>query len=344
MMRRTLENERAMNHILRLVASEDDLENILQRSLDILLSISWLALLPKGGVFLTDETTQELALVANKDLGPQISSLCARVRFGHCLCGRAADSRSIQFADCIDERHEIRFEGIQPHGHYSVPILQGRDVLGVIVLYLPHGHNAREDEEEFLKNVADILSIVVYHRQLECRLARANDMLQELATVDELTGLYNRRHFLERLEGRVREAERTSRPLSTIMIDVDHFKRINDEFGHAAGDAVLRVVGSTLATNVRRYDLAARHGGDEFIVYLPNTDLDVARTVAERIRRAIAAGSCDVGGGHIASVTVSLGVASIRGGEDRDSLIKRADEALYEAKVSGRNRTRLAEG
>ncbi|MGC4069972.1 MAG: GGDEF domain-containing protein [Polyangiaceae bacterium] len=173
-------------------------------------------------------------------------------------------------------------------------------------------------------------------------LYRATIMQREFerdATVDALTGLYNRRWWDERLERILSRAERSGAPLSLIVIDVDRFKSYNDNHGHISGDAVLRAVGRTLTTNLRPTDIAARFGGEEFVVALPATDLSGAVVAAERVRRAVAAAVIeDATGERLPGVTISLGIATRREGDTATALFSRADAALYVAKGGGRNR------
>ncbi|RMG46847.1 MAG: diguanylate cyclase [Acidobacteria bacterium] len=165
-------------------------------------------------------------------------------------------------------------------------------------------------------------------------LMRANRRLEELATTDELTGLFNLRHLRERLDAEFRRAERYRTPLSLVMIDLDGFKALNDERGHAAGDALLAAVGRRLAAGARSTDVAARIGGDEFVVLLPQTDLDEARRFAERLRRELT--EVPERGG--VGVSFSCGVAcypATAGARSPARLLAAADEAMYRAKRSG---------
>jgi two-component system cell cycle response regulator len=162
----------------------------------------------------------------------------------------------------------------------------------------------------------------------------------ELAVTDQLTGLHNRRYMAGQLDALVRRAALGGDQVSMLLIDIDHFKKINDGFGHDVGDEVLREFAVRLASNVRAIDLPCRYGGEEFVVVMPDTALQDAERIAERIRLHVAGSPFRVmGGQELLSVTISIGVAATVGAEDRpDSLLKRADEGLYEAKASGRNR------
>jgi two-component system cell cycle response regulator len=166
------------------------------------------------------------------------------------------------------------------------------------------------------------------------------DQSLELAVTDQLTGLHNRRYMSGRLKALVERAGKGGEPVCVLAIDVDHFKKINDSFGHDVGDEVLREFAVRLASNVRAIDLAVRHGGEEFLVVMPDTRLEDAHRIAERIRLHVAGSPFRVmDGGEALDVTISIGVAVSLLGETRpDLLLKRADEAMYEAKATGRNR------
>jgi diguanylate cyclase (GGDEF)-like protein len=169
-------------------------------------------------------------------------------------------------------------------------------------------------------------------------LTDANRRLGELAARDALTGLFNRRHFLEFAERELERARRMGRKTSVLLIDIDHFKRVNDQHGHEAGDDVLRGVCARLAAGVRDADLLARLGGEELGVLAPETDIAAALVVAERLRQSVAGGPYTAGDAKLL-ITVSIGVATIEDpGEALKSLMGRADKALYVAKAGGRNR------
>jgi two-component system cell cycle response regulator len=162
----------------------------------------------------------------------------------------------------------------------------------------------------------------------------------ELAVTDQLTGLHNRRYMSGQLEALVKRAALGGDPVSTLLIDIDHFKKINDGFGHDVGDEVLREFAVRLASNVRAIDLPCRYGGEEFVVVMPDTALEDAHRIAERIRLHVAGSPFRVmGGADLLTVTISIGVAaSVGAGDKPEALLKRADEAVYEAKASGRNK------
>jgi diguanylate cyclase (GGDEF)-like protein len=165
--------------------------------------------------------------------------------------------------------------------------------------------------------------------------ARYHEEVYQLATLDALTELYNRRHFQELLEKELARAGRHARPLALAILDVDHFKRINDEHGHIAGDGVLRQIAAIVREHVRGEDIAARIGGEEFAVLLPEAGAQAADAFAERLRAAIEAATFTPGGLQ-RRVTISIGIAHLAPARIRS--LRGADAALYEAKDRGRNR------
>ncbi len=192
------------------------------------------------------------------------------------------------------------------------------------------------DEEEIIARARTLMRRKRYQDALRQRL----DQSLELAITDQLTGLYNRRFLFTQLDPLVQRAQCGGDAVSIMAIDIDHFKRCNDTFGHDVGDAVLREFAARLASNTRPSDYACRQGGEEFIVVMPRTPGDIACLAAERLRRSIAGSAFNIPGlDQPLDVTISIGVAATDGSDETtETLMKRADEALYEAKRSGRNR------
>jgi two-component system cell cycle response regulator len=180
----------------------------------------------------------------------------------------------------------------------------------------------------------------VRRKRLQDRLQQNYQRSLSLALTDELTGLYERRYLLAHLNELIERVNQDGISAAVLMFDVDHFKRVNDRYGHDAGDDVLRELAARTIDSVRSVDLAARWGGEEFVVVMPETDLANAAAVAERLRLAVANEPFAVrASGEKLAVTISVGVAAaIAGGDHRDRLLKRADDALYSAKSGGRNR------
>jgi len=179
-------------------------------------------------------------------------------------------------------------------------------------------------------------------------LIRNAERLERLTTTDTLTGMHNRRYFLERADAEWSRFQRYQRPLTMLMVDVDHFKRVNDKLGHLAGDAALAAVARELRGSVRHGDVVGRFGGEEFVVLMPDTGPGVAESVAERVRHAISllrvATTAADGHAHVLDgLTVSIGVStSDRYGYDVSTLLVAADSALLSAKGYGRNLVAMA--
>jgi diguanylate cyclase (GGDEF)-like protein len=185
--------------------------------------------------------------------------------------------------------------------------------------------------------------IIRLNVELERRVAQRTQQLRELASREPLTGLYNRRYFNETLQRRFSEALRYNADLSCIMIDLDGFKAVNDEYGHQVGDELLQLAAGTVASQLRTADVAARFGGDEFVALLPQTDAESARVLAERILEKFAQ---EMEERHPkVHLTMSIGIASLASLEENtpQALIRKADSMLYLAKEGGRNQIAMAE-
>jgi diguanylate cyclase (GGDEF)-like protein len=167
---------------------------------------------------------------------------------------------------------------------------------------------------------------------------RLHRIVERQALVDDLTGLANRRQAERTLDVELTRGNRFGTPVSVALVDLDNFKGVNDVYGHQAGDAVLREVAHALVGALRQFDVAARWGGEEFLLVLPGTDAAGATRVAERLRAAVASRAVPTAGGAVLRVTASFGVASHPPAASREELVATADEALYEAKRTGKNR------
>lgn len=188
---------------------------------------------------------------------------------------------------------------------------------------------------------ARILRFLSGKKRIE-RLRTTNEQLARMAITDPLTGVGNRRHFDDALLAELKRNNRSRTPLALLMIDIDHFKRVNDSIGHQAGDRILKIVAETLRVSVRSYDTLCRFGGEEFAIVMPDTSSGQAATVAERIRREISAINSRGAYGDF-PLTVSIGLRPVRATEaiEATRLIFEADQALYRAKNGGRNRVEI---
>ncbi len=178
-------------------------------------------------------------------------------------------------------------------------------------------------------------AIYFLFRQLVRRLKEARAQLEYLAASDALTGLANRRSIMQALDEELERHQRSGEPFSCTLLDVDHFKLVNDTYGHLVGDAVLRQIALQLKVTLRTYDRVGRYGGEEFLCLLPGADLATARVAAERLREAIHA---KVTSGQGEKISASFGIAWWQPDEDATQLLARADQAMYRAKMDGRNR------
>jgi diguanylate cyclase (GGDEF)-like protein len=254
--------------------------------------------------------------------------------------GEGLTSSSVMHGDAVvidDVAHAPNYlafwgEVARTGSFMSIAIRVRDEIIGAITLTRPPGDPLGEVETRFVSALADQVALSIHNAQLYRRL-------EELSTHDELTKLPNRRYFSDRLMRDMADARRYGHPLSLLMIDVDHFKKLNDRCGHLVGDEALIVVANTLRKAVREVDTVARWGGEEFTVILSHAGEREAIEVAEKLRRAVAglhaSWSIDQPFGHI---SVSIGAAELLEGEDGASLIQRADRAVYSAKREGRNR------
>jgi len=234
-----------------------------------------------------------------------------------------------------------------PEGHAEVirqlvvPVL--RD--GQVVSILGVGNKSFEYDEndvELVSYIADTVWTIVERKRAEEQIRQLNSELERLAMTDELTGILNRRSFFRRGAEEINRFLRYRAPLTLLILDIDGFKKINDTYGHMAGDQVLKDFVSTLQCNIRRTDILARLGGEEFGIILQNTGQENASITAEKLRMAVEKQACVVSEGQIVNVTVSIGLAAANGEvQSFGTLLKNADAALYRAKDQGRNKVFL---
>lgn len=239
---------------------------------------------------------------------------------------------------CKDERIYETLKQLTPETNYiltsddkigAFPLSSDGEITGCIV--------ARSTLDKLSKR--DISYLEQLTRQSAITINRANTYSKVLqyATLDALTNLNNRRQFEVRLKQEIATTKRQKNPLCAMMVDIDFFKKVNDTYGHASGDAVLRTVASIIKEHLRESDIPSRYGGEEFAVLLPYTHLDEAKIVGERLRKAVETTPIPIDKKNI-NVTISMGLAEFSPQETGEDLFKRADSALYEAKESGRNR------
>lgn len=304
----------------------------------------------------------------HNDDNPALRPERGTVRFslGEGLIGKAALSRSLQHSrNCRDDprfksKNSSR-KNPPPGSLISAPIQHGSDLLGVLNISHPHTNFFNEWHERLLITYCAMMAHLITNwrflremeNQVKCRtnelenaLCEANSLktrFETLSLSDELTGLFNRRYFFPQAEAALANAVRYRQPYCILLMDLDHFKKINDEYGHLTGDEVLQTVSSTLGQQVREGDIIARYGGEEFVMVLPNTSFDNGVAFGERIRKAVAGLTWASMNTNIC-ISISIGLSCLDPDFDYKrpisitQLIKIADTALYQAKNKGRNR------
>jgi diguanylate cyclase (GGDEF)-like protein len=231
-------------------------------------------------------------------------------------------------------------------GYLCVPLLAQGEALGILHLRTLRQDPTGQKNPSLLFTDSGRRLATAVAEQIGLALAnlRLRETLRQQSIRDALTGLFNRRFLEESLDREIRRAARGNRPLSVLMMDLDHFKRFNDTFGHDAGDLLLRELGALLQQNVRGSDVACRFGGEEFALILPDASPATAQERGEVLRRAAKHLDLKHAGQSLGTVTLSVGVAAFPEHADTPaSLIRAADQALYRAKAAGRDRVMLAE-
>ena len=255
---------------------------------------------------------------------------------GRGACGRAAQTQIPVYIPDVGEDEDVveRRPGLRhPAGSLlAAPMIHKGTVLGVINFERPEINAFPREEIELLGAIADLAAIATKNALL-------HEQTVALSITDPLTGAANRRHLFSRLDMEIERAIRYETPLSIVMVDIDHFKNLNDERGHRVGDLILRRVSDLLASAIRKVDLLARYGGEEFMVVLPQAGRSTALEVAEKLRRAVDEASIPEGRMQpLGRITISVGVATLpEDARDLDPLSDCADAALYASKRNGRN-------
>ena len=219
-----------------------------------------------------------------------------------------------------------------PAEYYWVPMMTQEETIGLFYLSSLEPGKLTESRQQLAMTVAEHIGLALANLQLR-------ETLRNQSIQDPLTGLYNRRYMEQTLEREIDRAARSQQPLGIIILDIDHFKRFNDTFGHQAGDAVLQAVGRGLKKNIGSADMACRYGGEELVVMTRGTNLDVTTKHAEQLRLVVRSMRVEYEGQPLGCITISLGVACFpKHGQTLQELIQAADAALYRAKASGRDR------
>jgi diguanylate cyclase (GGDEF)-like protein len=324
--------------IARALASPSEIDEILQQ---IMYQVSRL-LNPKAwSLLLRDDVTGELEFsVVISDVADKLKGV--RLPQGYGVAGWVAENgESLIIPDVrCDERFAAEFDrkfSFTTRSIACVPVKSHDKVFGVIELINSIDCGTfDESDEQILITIADFAGIAISN-------ARAVQKIRQLVITDDLTGLYNSRYFFEQIEYEVERAKRYSSSLSLVFFDLDHFKNVNDTYGHLTGSRLLAEVGSVVAANIRKTDKAARYGGDEFVIILPHTDKSGADRFAHKLHKELGAKSFFSDNGNRLLVTGSFGVATFPDDALVSSeLIAMADEAMYLVKETGRNGVRVA--
>jgi diguanylate cyclase (GGDEF)-like protein len=227
---------------------------------------------------------------------------------------------------------EVSWVGlVQPDGEtMSLPLELSAEGETTLLLYPP--------EDGFTGETRELAVWLASQAAVALENARLHDVVQRQAITDDLTGLVNRRRFIDALQGEVERARRFGSPLTVVVADLDDFKQVNDDFGHPAGDDVLRSFARLVRSHLRDVDVPSRIGGEEFAILLPGTDSEGAISVAERMRRSLSVVPVLLADERTVRVTSSFGIAQLALGQTGDDLMRAADAALYRAKAGGKNR------
>jgi diguanylate cyclase (GGDEF)-like protein len=302
---------------------------------ELLAKVCWLVekafQLDHVSVLLKDE--QDLVLRAHEGKLTLRIPEDARLPAGAGLWGRALVSgKSVIVNDIRQDTDYIGFLE-ETRSQMCIPLLSFGQTLGVLVLDTTRVEGFHFSDQPTLESVADICANAIQN-------ANHVDRVRQLAYIDGLTGIFNRRFFEMRINEEIERARRFANGMSVIMVDIDQFKRLNDEFGHLLGDEVLRQISSVFSQHIRKIDVVCRYGGEEFAILLPETHVEQALGVADKLRRIVETWQFP---GVPRPVTISAGLAAFpRHGITRDELVKAADAGLYAAKQAGRNRIFLA--
>ncbi len=298
-----------------------------------------------------DTALQEVSNLMRVSMGAEKCEVILAERFGQLaelgfptsIAQQAIEQRSVVILSNVPAQTDpalgksARLLGIR--SVLCVPVMMDGEIAALIYVYKRDPASRPFDQHDVQ------LAVAISHQAAltiqRAHLLKKAQLLEQLAMTDSLTGLHNRRQFLELAALEFQRARRYRHPLSVLMLDIDGFKQVNDTYGHAVGDQILQIVSTRCRKSLRDIDLLGRYGGDEFVVLLPEDDLNGARNAAERLCRYVAATSVDTDRGLL-NITLSLGAAALAEGDaDVASLLNRADAALYRAKNAGRNRVEV---
>jgi len=322
-----------MDELLQAANSDQDIYTIIKNYVQILFPNT------TGALFVLNDTLNLIQDVVTWGVGVRSENsftpeMCWGLRLGRIHSGTSSSKE-------LYCQHIVAGD---PFNYLCAPLTAGSKALGLIYIQEPEKLSRDLDYEMLASSDKQyILSTIAKHSGLALANLKHRQHLGNQAVYDSLTGLFNRRYMEETLKRELSRVTRKKNPLGLIMADIDHFKRFNDSYGHAAGDALLRSLGSFLKEHVRREDIACRYGGEEFVLIMPESSLENTRMRAEQIREEIKQLRIWHHGSLINSVNVSMGVVVFsEHGNSAETLLESADKALYKAKRQGRDRIEIA--
>ena len=330
--RRYTKQLEALFNIGATVSQTLNLEELLDSVLDNVLMVMGVEV---GGIFLLDKQTSKLLLKTHRGMSPEFARRVQVVSIGDGFIGQVAKLGKPILAEDVSADSKLSWmrkmgDGIQSFA--AVPIMAKEKILAVMGVGSGKHREFPDWEMQMLDTIANQIGMAIENAQLY-------EHALELAFTDGLTGLYNRRYIMEQIEREFIRAQRSKAPLSLIMVDLDELKAINDRFGHHEGDGFLKEVARIVKVNTRASDVAARWGGDEFMLLAPGTDSRSASKIAERIRTQVERYKIKLEGEEV-GITVSAGIVSYPAHASVvEELLKKADEAMYNAKRGGKNQS-----
>lgn len=307
-----------------------DMDTLLNNILKTITGLDILDVEQKAGIFIIEG--EKMELVSHLGHTELFLNSHKDMKVGDCLCGIAAKTGEIIISHDSgkDDRHTFRYPDMTPHGHIILPLKAKEKVVGVLYLYLPADAELNDEKMKMLITVGDQIGMAIDH-------ARLYEETKALSLHDQLTGLSNRHFFDKIIEREIATVKRKDETMSFIMIDLDHFKEINDTLGHLTGDRILVETANLIRNTVRKADLVFRLGGDEFLVLLTNADCDKTTNMVARLLDEVEIWNRNNADTFGCKISFSLGCAACDKECDVQTAIKEADERMYQNKKEKKN-------